>query len=111
MRDVLIEGRRTHLGQYGGAVLGGAAALPSNGAVGSRGRAIGIAGASIAGAIVGEAAEEYLTRKNAQEITIEMKDGTTVVVVQEAPPHYEVGDLVHVIHGGSNARVVIATTL
>ena len=111
VRDVMIEGRRTHLGQYGGAVLGGAAAIPSNGVVNSRGRALGVAGASVAGAVVGEAAEEYLTRKKAQEITIEMRDGSSVVVVQESPPNYEVGDLVQVIHGGASARVVLATNI
>lgn len=108
VRDVTIEGKRTHLGQVGGAVLGGAAASPGRGA-NTTGQRIGVAGASVVGAIVGEGAEEYLTRKNAQEITVEMKNGELVVIVQESPPEYRVGDQVHVIHGPGGARVSMST--
>jgi hypothetical protein len=40
-----------------------------------------------------------------------MKDGSSVVVVQESPPNYEIGDLVQVIHGGASARVILATNI
>lgn len=108
VRDVNIEGRRSHLGQYGGAVIGGAAAIPGGGA-NSTGSRLAVAGASVAGAIVGEGVEEYVTRKRAQEITVQMKNGDMVVIVQEAPPDYQVGDQVHVIHSPAGARVAMAT--
>jgi outer membrane lipoprotein SlyB len=58
---------------------------------------------------VGEAVEEAVTRKRAQENTIQMKDGRTVVITQEAPPEYRVGDEVQVIHSPAGARVAMAT--
>lgn len=106
VRDVAIEGRRTQVGQFGGAVIGGAAASPSGG-VNTTGEKLGVAAASVAGAVVGEATEEYLTRQQAQEITVQMKNGDLVVVVQEVPPNYQVGDEVHVIHGPGGARVAM----
>ena len=38
-----------------------------------------------------------------------MKDGRTVVITQEAPPEYRVGDEVQVIHSHAGARVAMAT--
>ena len=105
--DMTIEGRRTHVGQGGGAIIGAAAASPVGG-VGSTGSALGVAGATIAGAIIGEAVEEYATRKHAQEITVQMKNGDLVVIVQAAPPYYAVGDKVNVIHSPAGARVAMA---
>ncbi|HYC70399.1 MAG TPA: hypothetical protein VEB66_04270 [Opitutaceae bacterium] len=110
VRDVTVEGRRTHLGQYGGAVVGGAVAVPTGG-VRNAGDAVGVAVASTAGAIVGDAAEEYLTRKEAQEITIQLKDGTMVTVVQADPAKFQPGDEVHVIHSPAGARVAMAMGL
>jgi outer membrane lipoprotein SlyB len=104
VRDVAIEGRRSTLGQYGGAVIGGAAARPSGG-ISSTGGALGVAVASVAGAIVGESVEEYATRKNAQEITVQLKDGNMVTIVQPAPPNFMAGDVVEIIHGPGGAWV------
>lgn len=110
VREVTVEGRRTHLGQYGGAVLGGAAAVPTGG-VDNAGEALGVAAASVAGAIVGDATEEYLTRKTAQEITVQLKDGTMVTIVQADPSAFQTGDQVHVIHSPAGARVAMAMGL
>lgn len=110
VRPVTIEGRRTNLGQYGGAVIGGAVALPDGG-VNNAGRAVGVAAASVAGAVVGEAAEEYLTRQEAQEITVQLKDGTLVTIVQAEPAGFQPGDQVHVIHSPAGARVAMAMGL
>jgi len=109
VREVSIEGRRTHVGQAGGALVGIAAAAPSEGGRGGRDRQLAQAGAAIVGSVVGEAVEEAVTRKRAQEITIQMKDGRTVVITQEAPPEYRVGDEVQVIHSPAGARVAMAT--
>lgn len=105
--EMAIEGRRTHVGQGGGAIIASAAASPPGG-VRSVGGALGVAGATIAGAIIGEAVEEYATRKRAQEITVQMKNGDMVVIVQAAPPYYAVGDKVNVIHSPGGARVAMA---
>lgn len=110
VRAVTIEGTRSHLGQYSGAVIGGAVAVPGGG-VRNAGDAVGVAVASAAGAIVGDAAEEYLTRKDAQEITIQLKDGTMVTVVQAEPSGFEAGDRVHVVHSPAGARVAMAMGL
>lgn len=108
VKPVAIDGQRTILGQYGGAVIGGAAAMPSGGAVGGRGDAIAMAGASIIGAVAGQAVEELATRKRAQEVTIEMPNGDVYVIVQESSPDFQVGDKVHVISGPGSARLELA---
>lgn len=109
VREVTIEGRRTHIGQAGGALVGIAAAAPSDGSRGGRDRQLAQAGAAIVGSVVGEAVEEAVTRKVAQEITVQMKDGRIVVITQESPPLYRVGDEVQVIHSPAGARVAMAT--
>ena len=65
------------------------------------------AGGAVAGAIVGQQVEKSLTKKLAQEITIEMDDGSTVVVVQEMKePPFNAGDRVSVLESrGGYARV------
>lgn len=105
---VVIDGQKTVLGQYGGAVIGGAAAVPSGGGISGRGEALAVAGASILGAVAGQAVEEFATRKQAQEITIEMPNGEVFVVVQATPPEFQVGDKVHVISGPGGARLEMA---
>lgn len=104
---VTIDGQKTNLGQYGGAVIGGAAAVPSGG-VGGRGDALAVAGASILGAVAGQAVEEFATRKKAQEVTVEMANGDVYVIVQPSPPDFQVGDKVHVISGPNGARLEMA---
>lgn len=110
VRSVQIEGRRTNLGQYGGAVVGAAAAIPDGG-VKDSGEALGVAAASVAGAVVGDATEEYLTRKVAQEITVQLKNGDLVTIVQASPKGFAVGDQVNVIHSHAGARVAMANGL
>lgn len=107
VREVVIQGERTRLGQYGGAALGGAAAL-GNGRIDNAGEALGVAGASVAGAVLGEAVEEYLRRVEALELTIELKNGSLITVTQAALPRFAVGDAVQVIHGHGGARVAAA---
>lgn len=107
VNDVVIDGQKTILGQYGGAVMGGAMARPSGG-ISGRGDAIMTAAASIAGAVAGQAVEEVATRKKAQEITVEMKNGDVYTIIQEDPPRYRVGDKVYVISGPNGARVELA---
>ena len=105
---VVIDGQKTSMGQYGGAVIGGAAAVPSGGGLSGRGDALAVAGASILGAVVGQAVEEFATRQKAQEITLQMPDGTVYVIVHPTPPEFQVGDKVHVISGPNGARLEMA---
>jgi outer membrane lipoprotein SlyB len=76
--------------------------------VGGRGDAIVMAGASIIGAVAGQAVEELATRKKAQEVTIEMPNGDVYVIVQASPPDFQVGDKVNVISGPGGARLELA---
>ncbi len=106
VREVTIEGERSNLGMYGGGVMGAAAASGGRGV----GGAIGVAAAGVTGAIVGQATEEAVTRKRAQEITIRLDDGATVVVTQESSTGlFQDGDRVRVLNGGGGARVAMVT--
>ncbi len=71
------------------------------------GRVLASAGGAVAGAIVGEKVEKALTAKLAQELTIELDDGQTVVVVQELKePAFQTGDRVSLLEArGGYARV------
>ncbi|MDP3072057.1 MAG: hypothetical protein Q8N18_17325, partial [Opitutaceae bacterium] len=59
------------------------------------------------GAIVGESVEEAVTRKNAQEITIKMKNGDIIAVVQEVrnDGRFRAGQHVQVMQGGGGTTV------
>lgn len=93
----VLSGRSTTIGTYGGAAAGAAAASD----VGSgAGRDLARVGAGIAGAVAGEAVEEAVTRKPAEELTIRLDGGKTVVLVQEqSSPPWAVGDRVRVLTG------------
>lgn len=109
VRQVTIEGRRTNLGRFGGGVIGAAAATPVGSSV-SRVAALGQAGAGVAGAVGGEAVEEAVTRQDAQEITVQLDSGQTVVVTQaSATGLFQDGDRVRVLHTNGEAQVAMAT--
>ena len=106
VRQVNIEGERTNLGLFGGGIIGGAAASGGSGV----GGAVVQAGGAVVGAIAGQAIEEAATRKLAQEITVRLDDGRTVVVTQEAATGlYQDGDRVRVLDSHGAARVSLAT--
>ena len=103
-RDVRIEGESSQLGLYGGGILGSAVGST----VGSGdGQVLASAGGAVVGAVVGKQVEKAMTSKIAQEITIEMDDGSTVVVVQELQePRFNAGERVSVLEArGGYARV------
>ncbi|MEO5960508.1 MAG: hypothetical protein ABIR80_15455 [Opitutaceae bacterium] len=104
VREVNIEGSRTNLGMYGGGLIGGAAASGGSGVGGALVQATG----AVAGAVAGHAVEEVATRKRAQEITVHMDDGRTVVVTQEVNGGlFRDGDRVRILNGGYSARVAM----
>ena len=99
LREVVIDGTSSGLGAYGGAI-GGSVAGRAIGAEASRtslGTAVGAAGGMIAGGVVGPKIEKALTSKRAQELTIQMDEGGTIIVVQEIrEPRFNIGDPVRV---------------
>jgi outer membrane lipoprotein SlyB len=107
VKEVTIDGSRTNMGQYSGGVLGAAAAMPRGG-IGGTGQALAVAGASVVGAIAGQSIEEFVTRKKAQEVTVQMSNGDVFVIVQATPPLLQPGDKVNVIHGPNGARLEMA---
>ena len=107
-REVNIEGERGQIGLFGGGAVGAAALKPAAGS--GRGAGVAQAGGAIVGAVAGQAVEEVATRKTAQEITVRLDDGRTVVVTQEATGGlFRDGDRVQVMHGGGGARITMAT--
>lgn len=107
-RVVDVEGERSPIGVFGGGLVGSAATKPGRGDS-SRSGAVIQAGGAVAGAIVGSAVEEVVTRKTAQELTVRLDDGRTVVVTQIASGDlFRDGDRVHVLNGGG-ARVTMAS--
>jgi outer membrane lipoprotein SlyB len=107
VREVNIEGQRTNLGLAGGGIMGAAATMPSPGA--GRGGAIVQAVGAVTGAVVGQSVEELVTRKRAQEITIRLDGGRTVVVIQQSSTGlFMEGDRVRVVHGVGGAQVAMA---
>ncbi len=64
------------------------------------------AGGAVAGAIVGQAVEEAVTRKEGQEMIIKLDSGKSVVITQTSPPGFRMGERVAVVSGGGGpARV------
>jgi outer membrane lipoprotein SlyB len=107
VREVNIEGTRGQIGMYGGGLVGGAAA---SGVGRGTGQALATAGGAVVGAIAGQALEEVATRKRAQEISIRLDDGSSVVVTQEVSGGlFADGDRVRILNGGGEARVTMAT--
>jgi outer membrane lipoprotein SlyB len=103
VRSVEISGRNTVVGVGGGGLVGHAAASGGSGV----GGAVVQAAATVGGAIAGEAVEEAATRKNAQEITIKLKNGDTIAVVQAVAQEgsFTVGEHVHVLQGSGGTQV------
>jgi outer membrane lipoprotein SlyB len=103
VRSVQISGRSTIVGTGGGALMGSAAASGGSGVGGAVVQAAGAVG----GAIAGEAVEEGVTRKNAQEITIKLNSGDTIAVVQAISKEgsFAVGEHVQVMQGAAGTQV------
>lgn len=106
VREVTIEGTKGNIGMYGGGLIGGAAGSGLGSGVG---KSIASAGGAVVGAVAGQAVEEVATRKRAQEITVRMQDGRTVVITQEVQSGlFQEGDRVQILNSGGQARVRMA---
>ena len=94
-------------GVYGGAtaggIVGGVAGAQVTGT--STGAALGTATGALAGAVVGPRIEKAMTSRKAQEMTIRLKEGRVIVVVQENRyPEFMIGERVRV-HTNSYGHV------
>jgi len=103
--EIIIEGETDGLGTSGGAVLGGmAGASTGDGLRGAAASAIG----AIAGGVAGQKAEERLTRRKAQELTVRRDNSADVIVlVQEIAEgvYFSAGDKVRLITSDDVIRV------
>jgi len=108
VRSVVLAGDYTSIGRLGGAAVGAAAASPE-GIFDSPDDRLASAAGGVAGAIAGEAVVEAVTREPAQEITIQLDSGRTVMITQEASEGYfQQGDRVQVAYGPGSAIVRMA---
>lgn len=104
VKMVKIDGKVTYLGPSTGAIIGsGIGQTVGHGS----GQILATAGAAALGGVVGGIVETQLSAKRAQELTISVDGGETVVVVQQLNNREFVeGDRVRVIHSFSgDARV------
>ena len=103
VREVLIEGTKTHIGTATGAALGGIAASNIGG---GRGKVAASIGGAVLGGLAGAAAEEAITRQPGLEITVLLDNGRTVTVTQAADEPFAPGERVRLITGpDGTARV------
>jgi outer membrane lipoprotein SlyB len=103
VRNVVVDGTQNGTGGVTGAVLGGVA-----GSTRSSGReqaAIAVVGA-VAGAVVGNAIERGVTREDAVEILLQLKNGERRAIVQaKASEAFNPGDAVILVTTGGKTRV------
>lgn len=104
LHEVLIEGTKTNIGTAAGAAVGTIAARNRRNSIG--GQIAGVIGAVIGG-MAGAAAEEAITRKKGLELTVELDNGRTISVVQEADQDIAVNDRVRVLTNDDGSVRVI----
>jgi len=96
VKQVKIEGTKSGLG----AVAGGAAGGAVGSTVGSlSGKTVATVLGAVAGGLAGAAAEEEITKKDGLEITVQLDDGETLAVIQEADEQFLEGDRVRILTG------------
>jgi outer membrane lipoprotein SlyB len=106
VRPVTVEGSQSGTGAVTGGVLGGLAG--SSHSSGREQAAIGVIGA-VAGAVVGHAIERGVTRENAVEILLQMRNGERRAIVQaKAGESFVPGDAVVLVTTGGKTRVTRA---
>lgn len=104
VRPVTIQTDRTSgVGAVGGAALGGVAGSAIGG---GRGRTLATVGGALLGGIVGDQVEGRVNKRQGLEITVQLDNGETRVIAQEADVQLSAGQRVRVISGGGPTRVV-----
>lgn len=103
VRTVKLEGTASGVGTVAGGAIGGIAGSEAGRGKGS---AVGAVLGAVVGGLAGAAAEEGLTRKTGQEITVKLDSGRTIAVVQEDTGEtFARGDRVRILESGGQARV------
>lgn len=104
INNVKIEGERSNLSKFAGAIVGGIAGST----VGSgTGRQLGTAVGAIAGSVAGGEAEELATRAKGLEFTVRKDNGDLISVVQAAveEERFEIGQRVKLVRSSDGVRV------
>ncbi|WP_461536890.1 outer membrane lipoprotein [Spongorhabdus nitratireducens] len=103
---VKIEGTQSGIGAATGAAVGG---IGGSGLGGGKGTTIYSIAGALGGGLLGNWAEERLTRKQGVNITIQLDNGGYLSVVQEVDPaqNFAIGARVKVLDQGSATRVVL----
>lgn len=104
VRRVKIEGGH-EVGTVVGALAGGL--LGSQLGRGRAAHTAGAVGGAVAGGAIGSNVEQSMGNRAGIEITVQIKNGSSISVVQQANPHesFNVGDSVRVLTSGSGTRV------
>ncbi|MDH3588835.1 MAG: hypothetical protein OEQ74_05470 [Gammaproteobacteria bacterium] len=104
LRLVTIEGTKSRIGPIIGAIIGGRAFEDVGDGTG--GEVMEVVGA-VAGGVAGAAVEEGVTRRQGVEITVMLRDGDEIAVVQEIDPKtdFRIGDPVRVLFLDGYARI------
>ncbi|MDH3647356.1 MAG: hypothetical protein OER80_11335 [Gammaproteobacteria bacterium] len=105
LRLVQIEGTKSRIGPIIGAIIGGE--VFKDVGDGHGGHIMETVGAA-AGGVAGAAAEEGVTRRGGVEISVMLRNGDEIAVVQEIDPRvdFRVGDNVRVLFLDGYSRVV-----
>ena len=96
-----IEGESSPIGAIAGGVAG---AVVGNLFGGGKGNDIAVVAGGLGGAAAGAAIEKGITNKNGLQITVQLDNGQTVVIVQEADVMFSVGQRVRVISRGGAGK-------
>lgn len=96
-----IEGEQSAIGAVAGGVAGAAI---GNLFGGGKGNTLATVGGALGGAAAGAAIEKGITDKNGLQITVQLDNGQTVVIVQEADVMFQVGQRVRVISRGGAGK-------
>lgn len=103
VKNIRIEGTRSGIGAIAGGVAGGVIGSTIGGGTGTR---LATLGGAAAGAAGGHLAEERMTRRDGLEILVNLDNGTTIAVVQEADVMFSPGDRVRVLTGSDGTSRV-----
>lgn len=102
IRSVTIEGTKSPVGTVAGGAIGGVA---GSNVGGGKGTIVGTILGAVVGGVAGSAAEEGLTRKQGQEITVRLDNGELRAIVQEADETLKPGQRVRLVSTGGTTRV------
>ncbi|WP_018604769.1 glycine zipper domain-containing protein [Uliginosibacterium gangwonense] len=103
VRQVKLEGTKSGIGTVAGAVAGG---IGGSGVGQGRGAAVAAVVGAVVGGVVGSAAEEGITREAAWELTVNLDNGKSMVIVQaKGEDQFVPGERVRVLQSGGTTRV------